>query len=76
VEYANNNADVILEDQHQRDPNVGFAKFIKNVAIVGSAINHFTMTWFDGIPMTIGDNKKRRNKTRNTLFISTPHQCK
>ena len=74
MEYANNSADVMLEDQHQRDPNVGFAKFIQNVAIIGSVITHFTID--DGIPITIGDSPNMMNKMRNALFISTPHQCK
>jgi hypothetical protein len=63
----------MLDDQHQRDPNVVCMKFIKNVAMIGSVINHFTI---DGIPMTIGDKANIMNKTRITLFISTPHQCK
>ena len=76
VEYASNNTDVMLEDQHQRDPNVGFIKFMKNVATIGTVIKHFRMTCFDGIPTTIGDNKNMMNKLRITLWISTPHQCK
>ena len=76
MEYTNSNADVMLDDQHQRDPNVVCMKFIKNVAMIGATINHFTMTWFDGIPMTIGDKPNRRNKARIKLLISTPHQCK
>ena len=74
VEYANSNVDVMLDDQHQRDPNVGFIKFMKNVAMIGAMIKHFMMTWL--IPMTIGDNKNMMNKMRITLFMSTPHQCK
>ena len=74
MEYVNNNADVVLDDQHQRDPNVGFRKFIKNVAMIGTVINHFMMSWL--IPIKIGDSKNMMNKMRITWLISTPHQCK
>ena len=76
VEYANNKPDVALEDQHQRDPNVGFMKFIINVATIGTVIKYCMIAYFDGIPTTIGSNKKTMNKIRTTLLISTPHQCK
>jgi len=48
---------------------------MQNVAIIGAMINHFTML-FDGIPMTMGDNKNIMNEMRITFFNSTPHQCK
>lgn len=76
MEYASNNADVTLEDQHQRDPNVGFAKFIKNVTTIGTVIKYFSMACLDGIPTAIGNNKKAINRMRMTRLISTPHQCK
>ena len=66
----------MLEDQHQRDPNVGFMKFIINVATIGTVITHFMMAYLDGIPTRIGYNKKKMNKMRTTLLISTPHQCR
>jgi hypothetical protein len=64
-----NSADVTLEDQHQRDPNVGFIKFMQNAATIGAV----TM---DGIPTAMGSNKKAINRTRTAGLISTPHQCK
>jgi hypothetical protein len=76
MEYASNNADVTLEDQHQRDPNVGFAKFMKNVATIGNVIKYFRMAHLDGIPTAIGNNKKAINRKRTTWLISIPHQCK
>ena len=76
AEYASNNADVILEDQHQRDPNVVFIKFTTNVVVIGMVSTYFIMAYLDGIPTRIGNNKKKRNDVRTTVLISTPHQCK
>ena len=75
-QYTSNSADVTLEDQHQRDPNVGFIKFMQNAATIGAVINHFTMRCLYGIPTAMGSNKKAINRTRTAGLISTPHQCK
>ena len=76
MEYASNSADVTLEDQHQRDPNAGVTKFMKNVATIGDVIKYFRMACLDGIPTAIGNNKKAINRMRTALLISTPHQCR
>ena len=66
----------MLEDQHQRDPNVGFMKFTTIVVTIGMVIAYFMMAYLDGIPTRIGNNKKKMNEKRTAVLNSTPHQCR
>ena len=74
--YAVSTIDVILEDQHHREPNVILLKLTNKVIVIGIASTYFIAVSFLGIPSKTGASRKKRNSARVSALNSMPHQCR